>query len=399
MKVNLSIDEKNFKESLIELRKRLEYSKENGILDDNYDKDIKELQILNNSLLNDLIPYYRKYGNNRLKLEIKQMEVIGSFMFESFAENILKIDENLFIISRLDGKVQFGYLYVEENKIEWANPIKNINTRMSHMFISEKKLFMIGVGRKSYVMDLENINNLDDIINLNFKESIEEIVCENDIDGFGKTILIENNILLAGNDEDKLSIIKIDRLDNKYIFKKLEKEVYIKNWSCLYKFDGKIIIGDKNGNIFVGKYEEDNFMICNEYKIMNNSIANISLLENEKDCEDKLMLYGEGNICKIIDLKDMEIMHDWEFNENIIDVKSKKGTAAMLSETGKIYVIEENFDEWETNNIQVTGEDIFTNLIEISSNKYLAIDIDSNCKNIILDRITKISDFNNKSIY
>lgn len=69
MKINLSVEGKEFKSQVKDLREKLNECQRNGILDDDFKEKLNKLLKVEEELLTDLIPYYRVYANNIQKLQ------------------------------------------------------------------------------------------------------------------------------------------------------------------------------------------------------------------------------------------------------------------------------------------------------------------------------------------
>src|SRR5690606_41717873 len=103
MKLNLSVDGKNFKNQVIDLRKKLNECQTNGVLDDGFEEQLNKLSQIEEELLAELIPYYRVYANSikKTSMQIKPLKQLGAFRFDSFLQTALRINENLFITSSI----------------------------------------------------------------------------------------------------------------------------------------------------------------------------------------------------------------------------------------------------------------------------------------------------------
>ena len=152
MKLNLSVDGKNFKNQVIDLRKKLNECQTNGVLDDGFEEQLNKLSQIEEELLAELIPYYRVYANSikKTSMQIKPLKQLGAFRFDSFLQTALRINENLFITSSIGGKVQFLYIDVADNfsyrnqiEGEWSPPIKEIKERVSYIYkLSDKEIII-----------------------------------------------------------------------------------------------------------------------------------------------------------------------------------------------------------------------------------------------------------------
>ena len=88
MKLNLSVDGKNFKNQVIDLRKKLNECQTNGVLNDDFEEQLNKLSQIEEELLAELIPYYRVYANSikKTSMQIKPLKQLGAFRFDSFLQ-------------------------------------------------------------------------------------------------------------------------------------------------------------------------------------------------------------------------------------------------------------------------------------------------------------------------
>ncbi len=117
MKINLSVDRKDFKSQVKELREKLNGCQRDGILDDDFKEQLNKLLKVEEELLTDLIPYYRVYANDikKTSLSINPIKQLGPFSFDSFLQTTLRINKNLFITSSIDRKIQFFYIDIVDD--------------------------------------------------------------------------------------------------------------------------------------------------------------------------------------------------------------------------------------------------------------------------------------------
>ncbi len=86
MKINLSVEVKEFKSQVKDLREKLNECQGDGILDDSFKEQLNKLLKIEEELLTDLIPYYRVYVNNikKTSMRINPIKQLGAFSFDSF---------------------------------------------------------------------------------------------------------------------------------------------------------------------------------------------------------------------------------------------------------------------------------------------------------------------------
>jgi len=79
--MNLSVDGKEFKDQVKDLRTKLNECLTNGVLDEDFEEQLDKLSQIEEELLSDLIPYYRVYVDNITKtsMQINPIKQLGAF--------------------------------------------------------------------------------------------------------------------------------------------------------------------------------------------------------------------------------------------------------------------------------------------------------------------------------
>lgn len=399
MKINLSIDGKDFKSQVADLRDKLNKCQTNGILDDDFEKQLYELSQMEEELLRSLIPYYRVYVNNikTTTMQINPIKQLGAFSFDSFLQTALRISKNLFITSSIDKNVQFFYIdsvedFYESNsiKVEWSPPIKELKRRISFMYqLNYKEILLFDITGESYLLSSDNF---DQIPNVDGQIKVNKVQKSHKFDGFQRCLEIRDGLLVVEDLDEKLNLVEIINENNEYslIF---HKDVFctVQNLTTLEKIeDDYFVAGTKLGELYFIKYENRQLIITEKIDFLNDEIRQVRLLEDEGGSKDSLITIGNNGQLKIFSLyKNSEIVKGgiYDLKGNLFDVQSKKGTAVVLSEDGIIYLLEENFGNWHLDE-EVTIEDTFcTNVLDLGISKYLGIDIEGKINLLDIDRI------------
>jgi hypothetical protein len=408
MKVNLSIDGEYFKSEVKDLRNKLEECKKTGILDNDFEDRLEKLLQIEDSLLRDLIPYYRTYVDNIKKNSMKVIPIkeLGSFSSCGFPQSILRINKNLFVTSSINSKVQFFYMDIpkkisEENeiKVEWTLPIKEIKERISFIYkLNNKRILLLGVKGGCYIISSDDFNKLPDI---NEKIKVKRIQKDCDFKGFGRTLEIGDNLFVTGNEEDTITLFEIMEEKGEYSLN-LHTDISctIPNWTAMEKIDEDcFVVGTKDGIMYFIKYENSQLRVLGETDVFHNRIRKINCLENEKGNKKSLMVIGNKGQCKIFSLYEDTILENHDLKGNLFDLQSEKGTAVVLSEDGIIYLFEENFGNWYLNEEATIKDMFFTNIFKLSISKYLLMNIEGKLNLLDIDGIHTSQDLWNMALY
>lgn len=411
MKINLSVNAKEFKRQVENLRQKLNECQANGILDEGFKEQLNKLLKMEEELLTDLIPYYRVYANHikKTSMKINPIKQLGAFSFDSFLQTELRINKNLFIVSSIDKKVQFFYIdsvddFSNHNQIEieWSPPIKEIKETISFMYkLNEKEILLLGVRGGCYLISSDNFDKLP---NVNEEIKVKRVKINQDFNGFGRCISIRDGLFAVENGEEKLNLFEIIKENNEYslIF---HKDIYcvISNWTIAEKIDEDyFVVGTKSGELYFIKYDNKQFTITEKIDFLNEEIRQIRCLEEENEDKKSLIVIGNKGKLKIVSLYEDLKNINMELNDlkgNLFEVQSKSGTAVVLSEDGLIYLLEENFENWYLNEDTVIKDVFFTNVLKLDVSKYLLMDIDGKLNLLYIERIDTPKDLWNLPLY
>lgn len=407
MKLNLSVNGEDYKTRIKTLRKKLNECKETGILDDDLEKELERLSQIEEELLKDLLPYYRLYGSKSKKASMKIMpiEELGSCSFNGFPQKILRVNENLFIVNSLKGKINFFYINfpVDSSKgkiqVEWSKDIKGIKERISIIYqLNYRNILLLGIGGGAYILSSDDFNKLP---NVDEEIMIEEINHNCDFKGIRSVLEVRNNVLVVVDEKDKLNIVEVTEKDNKYsLIHHRDVSCTILDWATMEKIeDDFFVVGTKHGIIYFIKYENEEFNFIGEVDVFRDRIRKITLLEYENTDKRSIMVVGNKGRCKIITLFEDEKIQEDNLKGNLFDIESKDGTAVVLSEDGVIYLFEENFDIWYLNRDATIENVFFTTVFKITSSNYLLMDIGGKLNILDIDRLRTPEDLWNMPLY
>lgn len=407
MKLKLSVNGEDYKAQVRALRKKLNECKETGILDDDFEKELERLSQIEENLLNDLVPYYRVYGNNTKKTSMKIMpiEELGNCSFNGFPQNILRINENLFIVSSLKGKVKFFYISFQDDsskrkiQVEWSKDIKGIKERISFIYkLNHRNILLLGVKGGAYILSSDDFNKLP---NIDEEIEVEEVSHESTFKGFRSVLEIRSNVFVVVDEKDKLNIVEAREKENKYsLIHHLDVSCIALDWTAMEKIDDDFfVVGTKDGIIYFIKYENEEFNILGKIDVFRGRIRKIALLEYGEADKKSIMVVGNKGQFKIITLGEDKRIEGDNLKGNLFDIGSKDGTAVVLSEDGFIYLFEENFDIWYLNKDVTIENMFFTTVFKLTSSKYLLMDIGGKLNLLDIDRLRTTEDLWNMPFY
>ncbi|SHK50126.1 hypothetical protein SAMN02745248_02682 [Hathewaya proteolytica DSM 3090] len=411
--MNLSVDAKEFKDQVKELRKKLNESKSNGILHEEFQAQLADLLKREEELLCELIPYYRLYSKDEKinSMEIKSLKKLGAFEFNSFLKSSLRISDNLFMVTSIDRKVQLLYIKHtdqcgddEEIEVEWSPCIKGIDQVISFIYkINHKEILLFGERGGCYLISSENFNEMPDV---NTELEIKSIDVNCPINDFGRCLEINENLFVAENGDEKLILCEIVKNKSQYsIICHHEINCVIPKWTTFEKIDENYFaLETKMGEIYFIKYENKRLNIVDKFDFLESEIREIKGLEEENGGITSLAVVGNKGYMKILHLsKDKELekreqaIHN--LKGNLFQVQSEMGTAVILSEDGIAYLFEENFGEWHLNEEATMDEAFLTNVLKLQGSKYLIMDVEDNFNMLQIHRVGTAKDLWHATLY
>lgn len=407
MKLNLSISGEDYKARVKALRRNLNKCKETGILDDDFEKELERLSKIEGDLLKDLIPYYRVYGNSTKKTSMKigSIEELGSGSFSDFPKNILKINENLFIVSSLKGKIKFFYINFPEEyskakiQVEWSKDIQGIKERISILYkLNDGNILILGAKGGAYTLSTDDFNKIP---NIDEEIVIEKISHNYSFNEFRDVLEIRNNLFIVVDEKDKLNIVEITEKENKYsLIHHWQVSCTVLDVTAMERIeDDFFVVGTKEGLIYFIKYEKEEFKILGEIDVFKDRIKKIALLECEDEDRKSIMVVENKGKFKIITLGEDKIIEGDNLKGNLFDLASADGTAVVLSEDGLIYLFEENFDTWYLNSDVTIENMFFTTVFKLNSSNYLLMDIRGKLHLLNIDRLRTPESLWNMTLY
>ncbi|EPY6469448.1 hypothetical protein ACWO4B_000047 [Clostridium sporogenes] len=411
MKINLSVEVKEFKSQVKDLREKLNECQREGILDDRFKEQLNKLLKIEEELLTDLIPYYRVYAKDiqKTSMRINPIKQLGAFSFDSFLQTILRINKNLFITSSIDRKVQFFYIDIADDfsdnkqiEVEWSPPIKEIKETISFIYkLNDKEILLLGVRGGCYLLSSDNFDKLP---NVNEEIKVKRIQANYDFNGFGRCLAIRDGLFIVENGDEKLNLFEIIKENDKYGLA-FHEDIYctIPDWTTLEKInDDYFVVGTKTGKLYFIKYENREFIVIEKIDFLNDEIRQIRFLEDENGNKDSIIVAGNKGQLKIFSLYEDSKNIKIELNDlkgNLFDIRSEKGTAVVLSEDGIIYLLEENFGNWYLNEDATIKDNFFTNVFKLDVSKYLLMNIEGKLNMLYIDRIDTPKDLWNLPLY
>ena len=400
--MKFSINTNKYKENLIELREDLNYTLQKGYIDEEFKEKLSKLEKDENKILNELLPYYRLYAPELYETNINEIpvKIEGSYKLNTYLKSYLCIENNLFILSGVDQKTYFMRILEEDKqKIELSQPIKNFNKLIVYIYsLSKEKILLFTVTGDIFVLIsrdfsdvFENINNLKIIeLKANFK-------------GFENIMNIGENKFLCQRGRNEFLVLEFNIEDLSY---KIKADIALKDTSqeinSLVKISNSYFaLGSHSGDLILARYKNNKIRVDKKIKMLNKPIRYLTILENENNEKNICAILGDNKSFSLYDLERKKIvsLKKQDFTGNLFDIKSKKGSAFILSDDFHTYLLEENMGIWSFNSKVTISDRLFTNIISIDSSNYLTIDIYGNFYVLKLDRLDSIEKLRNINLY
>lgn len=396
--MKFSINKNKYNENLTDLREDLNYTLQEGYIDEEFKGKLSKLEKDENKILKELLPYYRLYAPEVYETKINEIpvKIEGSYKLNTYLNNYLCIEKNIFILASVDQKVYFmRTLEEEKQKIELSQPIKNFNKLIVYIYsLSKEKILLFTVTGDIFVLIsrdfsdvFENINNLKIIeLKANFK-------------GFENIINIGENKFLCQTGRNEFLVLEFNIEDLSY---KIKTNIVLKGTALeinsLVKISNSYFaLGSHSGDLILASYKDDKINVDRKIKILNEPIKYLTILENDNFEKNICAALGDNNSFLLYDLERNKIVNlkKQDFTGNLFDIKSKKGSAFILSDDFHIYLLEENMGIWSFNSKLTLSDRFIANIISIDSSNYLIIDIYGNFYILKLDRLDSIEKLRN----
>lgn len=392
MKINLNFDDKNLKNRVLNLRQELDKTLKSGILDEDFEDRLKLLESEENLLLEKLVPYFREYGNKKIKINMTDIEERGIYNLENFLYSYAKINENLYILNSIDMETRFFYIFEKsEFEIEYSDKIKKLKNHRFTKIIKYKEDELLLFSVKGNVFSLKL--NIDNKLPNTFTDiEIKELDVNFKNINFGNILYLGDDNFIA---ESNSSICLGKYSDSSFNLEK--RYLKINDLKDLVKIDKNIFIAAKlDGELIKIKVEKNKLGVLNRIQT-NHILRKIKLLENEDKNFEKLAILGNNGIFIILDKDTLKVISREKLDGNLFDISTNSGTAIILSEDGNLYVFEENFNKW---NLKITLEDVFyTNIINFNEKNYLILNLDGKFERLNIDRVFSKDDLKNIALY
>ncbi|WP_313184547.1 hypothetical protein [Lacrimispora sp.] len=398
MKLNLSVDEEEFKKQVKDLRQKLNKIRETGILEDDFENCLEVLSAREEKLLTEMIPHYRAYaGNSKDAIKTESVTRLGACGFDGFFQSVLRLSEDLFVAGSTDCALQFFQISKrtepsgkERIQEEWSPPVKDIKEKISAFHrLNKNEILLLGSKGGCYLLSCSNFKQIP---NGSGEMHIKKIETETGMSWYGQCLSISNNLIAAEKEQEELVLLEIVKEKEEYrLIRHKDATLPISNINGMEKTGADdFAVGTKSGEIYFIKRNYHNLSIVNKIKIPDCEIRKIHCLENEKGQKDTLLSIGNNGKLYIISLDgaDINILDEGNFLKgNLFDAESSKGTAVILSEDGILYLLEENFGKWHINKDSSMEGVFFTDVMKLYPSKYLLMGVEGGLCTLNINRI------------
>jgi len=398
MKLNLSVDEEEFKKQVKDLRQKLNKTRETGIIEDDFEKCLEVLSAKEEKLLTEMIPHYRAYtGNSKDAIKTESITRLGACGFEGFLQSVLRCSEDMFITGSTDCALRFFQISKstepsgkERIQEEWSPPFKDMKEKISAFHrLNKNEILLLGSKGGGYLLTCSNFKQIP---NGSGEMHIKKIETETGMSWFGQCLSVSDSLIAAEIEQEELVLLEVAKEKEEYrLILHKDASLPISNIIGMEKTGADdFAVGTKSGEIYFIKRNYNNLSIVNKIKIPDCEIRKIHSLENEKGRKDTLLSIGNHGKLHIISLDgaDINILDEGDFLKgNLFDAESSKGTAVILSEDGIIYLLEENFGKWHINKDSMMEGAFFTNVLKLYPSKYLLMGVEGELCTLNINRI------------
>lgn len=389
-----SVDKEAFKQAVENLREILNKVKEEGQLPNDFEGQLQALLEIEGQLLRDLVPIYRLSSeqSHQTKLSPLSLKAMGAYGMDDFWHRSIQVGEDLFLISRLDGKLQTFRLQEEAKKpkyIEWGPELSGISETIDCFYpLNHHQILMISIEGNIY---MGQVSSWADCLSDPHGLEIRPLACDLKVKGLQRCIALgQLKFLLIDNNDEKL-LIKIIEKEGLYDIqaKRIESGNEL-TWTALEPMSNdRLVIGEEDGTLAFIDYSAGQWQVYHREKLFDGAIKCMGPLQNEVGLLESLMVIGDKGQVSIVKLKEQPIKicpENRVLDEYVVDIQAQNGTAVVLSETGKLYFFEENLDQWFYLP-EATLENLYYTHVIPWHGQYFGIDVQGDFQHIKLDRI------------
>lgn len=391
--MKFSENTKDFKENLIKLREELNKTLKNGVIEEDFEDKLLDLEKRENLILEELLPYYRIYAPDvyETKINFNKVEIEGSYKSETYLKTYLKIKEDVFLFADSNQKLYFARILDKVNpKIVLSSPIKDFYKLIIYMHkIDEKRILVFTVNGNIFTFSYKDVEDVFENVNY-----VKIVKLKSNFIGFESIINLRDNIFLCQVGKNELLILESNEEYSNFKVKGSHKisikEDEITSLVQISSYD--FAMGTRKGYFIEAKYLNEKIEIIRKIKIFDASINKIEILENGKSEKNYLTILGNnGNLALYNFVKKKIIKIEKEkFKGNLFNIISKNGKCIILTEDGFVYLLEENFYRWKLNEKVSLSERFFINLIPLDKENFLTEDIYGNFYILNIDRLDSV---------
>lgn len=400
--MKFSENTKEFKEKLIKLREELNKTLKNGVIEEDFEDELLDLEKRENLILKNLLPYYRLYAHDlyETKINLNPIKIEGGYKSESYLQSYLNLKNDILLFADSNQKVYFARLLKEkEPRMEVSSPIKDFYNLIIYLYqIDEGKFLAFTLSGAIFVFSCKNFDDLFENI-----KSLKISNLNSKIKGFENIINLDNGKFLCQIGQNELLVLEFN--DSYSYFKVIcEQKISIKEdeiTSLLKISNSKIALATRSGYFLQAKYIDDKIEIFDKFKIFDASINKLEFLENENSDKKCISMLGSKGNFAFYDLENKNIIKfkNDEFKGNLFNINSKRGIALILSEDGILYLLEENFDKWKLNKKVTLSEKFFINIIPLDKKNFLTEDIYGNFYILNIDRLDSVEKLHSINLF
>lgn len=400
--MKFSENTKEFKEKVIKLREELNKTLKNGVIEEDFEDELLDLEKRENLILKKLMPYYRLYAHYlyETKINLNPIKIEGGYKSESYLQSYLNLKNDIFLFADSNQKVYFArFLKEKEPRMEVSSPIKDFYNLIIYLYqIDEGKFLAFTVSGAIFVFSCKNLDDLFENI-----KSLKISNLNSKIKGFENIINLDNGKFLCQIGQNEFLILEFN--DSYSYFKVIcEQKISIKEdeiTSLLKISNSKIALATRSGYFLQAKYIDDKIEIFDKFKIFDASINKLEFLENENSDKKCISMLGSKGNFAFYDLENKKIIKfkNDEFKGNLFNINSKRGIALILSEDGILYLLEENFKEWKLNNNVTISQKFFINIISLDKENFLTEDIYGNFYILNIDRLDSVEKLHSINLF
>lgn len=382
---------------LEKVRNALNDTRKTGVLNQSILADLNQLTDLNQTLLTELLPYFRLTDTykKQVTIDINVLKAYGHTNSFSMVQKIFPIAEHSFLIQYFSGKIQAVKLCLETYEII-AYPIINPSSVTFTTVMDNGDYFLfLDKTAHSYTITKQ------ELLNAEITQQKPILKRQGTSPAFQDNqwlIKLNHSTCLSINTSGKIDLVSLHTLLHPTILD-TKQLTHNQVWLTMCQLNPQtVFLGNDQGDVACFYYQQGQLRLRKIISCFNGPVQKLVPLISAHHQTRQLAVLGQDGHWLII-FPDLSIQSMDRLQGRLFEGSVTKSLGIFLSDNGYAYLLEENFNHWEINPY-VTKTDLWaTSITPIDPTHYLIQDIDNSFQLLQLETLLTAEDLQHFNPY